>query len=68
MSDEINGWKPPVIYDIHTDTHRIATQQDIDQMTAAINALIGFRGAVKRAMADADFALDRAQMIGPDIG
>jgi hypothetical protein len=31
---EINGWKPPVIYDIETDKQRIATQLDIDRLTA----------------------------------
>lgn len=58
MSDEINGWKPPVIYDIYTDSHRIATQHDIDEMGAAIKALIVLHTAAKRAMADCDTALE----------
>jgi hypothetical protein len=29
---DLTGWKPPVIYDLQTDTHRIATQEDIDRL------------------------------------
>lgn len=31
LADEL-GWKPPVIYDPITDSHRVATQKDVDQL------------------------------------
>lgn len=57
MTDTINGWKPPVIYDIATDTMRIATQGDIDSMQRAMNALFLFRNVVKDAVRICDDAL-----------
>lgn len=32
MSEEINGWKPPVIHDLGNDRTRIVTQEDVDQL------------------------------------
>jgi hypothetical protein len=34
MSEEIQGWKPPIFYDITTNETRIATQADLDALTA----------------------------------
>ena len=34
MSETINGWAPPVIYDIVAEEKRIATQEDIDRLEA----------------------------------
>ena len=45
---EILGWKPPLIYDVAVDRHRIATQEDIDRMQAAIDVLQSFYTTVKR--------------------
>lgn len=30
--EEINGWTPPLIYDLSSDKTRIATQADIDHL------------------------------------
>lgn len=47
----INGWKPPVVYDIAEDMSRIATQDDIDKMVRQIRLLtecfLATRGAVE---------------------
>jgi|APGre2960657373_1045057.scaffolds.fasta_scaffold347638_2 hypothetical protein len=39
MTDEILGWKPPVIYDMGADQTRIATQEDIDRLVKQVAVL-----------------------------
>lgn len=38
MSEEIQGWKPPVIYDVSEGKTRIATQADIDRLVLVESA------------------------------
>lgn len=45
---EINGWKPPLIYDASTGIWRIATQNDIDNMAQTILLLGGFFADIRR--------------------
>lgn len=44
---DINGWVPPVIYDINTDQTRIATQEDIDRMQWAVGQFMNLRSLLK---------------------
>lgn len=38
MTESIQGWKPPVIYDVSIDATRIATQGDINALTMVSRA------------------------------
>ncbi len=33
-TESVNGWTPPMIYDISSDKYRIATQDDADTLVA----------------------------------
>jgi hypothetical protein len=50
MTDSINGWTPPIVYDLGTDTRRIATQADVDDMQRQLLLLGGFYTDTKRAI------------------
>jgi hypothetical protein len=58
LAEEINGWAPPLIYDITTFQRRIATQEDIDRLTQVVNILACFRRDVERAMELAKNGID----------
>lgn len=38
MSEEIQGWKPPLIYDVNEGKTRVATQEDIDRLVLVEDA------------------------------
>lgn len=44
----INGWTPPVVYDVLTDSYRVATQDDINRMERTIRLLGDFYRECKR--------------------
>lgn len=46
----INGWTPPVVYDVSNDKHRTATQADIDEMETTIRVLGAFYRDTKMAV------------------
>lgn len=46
----INGWKPPVVYDLANDAYRIATQEDINSMQIMLQLYGQFFGDTKRAV------------------
>lgn len=52
QSDEVNGWKPPIIYDYATDKARIATQADIDALQHQVQTLAQMLGSVESAVND----------------
>lgn len=47
---EVNGWKPPIMYDVARDEWRIVTQADIDDMQSAIRMLAGFKRSVTEGL------------------
>lgn len=47
MSETINGWAPPVIFDMASGEKRIATQIDIDNLQSVERAYIAARDHVK---------------------
>lgn len=49
----INGWKPPVIYDMGADRYRVATQEDVDSLLAVHKAY----GELRRAFNVTDNAV-----------
>lgn len=59
MSEEILGWKPPVIYDSVNNSTRIATQEDVDRLQLFNDSLCQFRNTVKRAFEELDSATKR---------
>ena len=44
----INGWKPPVMYDVTLDNYRIVTQGDVDRFLM----LVGVYGTLCRSIDD----------------
>jgi hypothetical protein len=52
MTETINGWTPPLVYDLGTDTRRVATQDDVDDMQRKLMLLGGFYTGTKRAIED----------------
>lgn len=50
IAGELHGWSPPVIYDIHIDRYRVATQKDIDDLLE----IMGRYGALRRVMQEED--------------
>lgn len=50
----INGWTPPVIYDIANDSSRVATQEDVDRMQAALNQFSASVGQIRQAIKSLD--------------
>lgn len=63
MTDSINGWTPPVVYDFMSgrSQSRIVTQEDVDRWNEQISALVTAYGLIKGAMAQATEILDRLQ-------
>ena len=57
--DEINGWKPPVIYDVASDSKRIATQADIDNMVNALRILGDAVSKMREGLRIVDISLGR---------
>jgi archaellum component FlaC len=51
MSESINGWTPPLIYEMAEGRHRVATQADIDRMEAQIRVLLELYDTVSRGIA-----------------
>lgn len=48
----VEGWTPPVIYDLQSDHYRAVTQADIDEMQRQLRALANFKRAVQMALTD----------------
>jgi len=48
MSESINGWTPPTIYDVFNDKTRIATQADIDRLERNLKLLREFYTSVTK--------------------
>jgi hypothetical protein len=59
MPNFINGWTPPIVYDLATDTRRIATQADVDSMQEQLRVLGGFYTNTRREIEAA------IQVLGP---
>lgn len=59
--ESINGWTPPTLYDIHTDTIRIATQQDVDRLQACEQMLGQMVSGMRKLLAD--FEAARQEMV-----
>jgi len=66
MADEINGWKPPLIYDLGRDERRIATQEDVDRLMHVTRILAAFKADVEEALRKTNSALgaDRSEIDG----
>lgn len=60
------GWKPPVIYDIYTDSYRAVTQQDVDFLLEVQRLYIGLRRSI-RDMAKANTAAENAAESAPKV-
>ena len=48
MTETLNGWQPPLIYDIAIGEKRIATQEDVDRLMEIANFYNGLRMAIRR--------------------
>lgn len=59
MSESINGWTPPTIYDMARDKTRIATQTDVDRMQLQLLSLGTFYNSVKKQVEELETTLAR---------
>jgi hypothetical protein len=61
----VNGWTPPVVYDIVNDRHRVATQEDIDSLERQIAVFRALFVQVREAVRTVESAARHHNESGP---
>jgi len=60
---EINGWSPPLVYDVTIGNKRIATQEDVDRLELIAHLYHQLRGTLNNELSGHDqiFATHRSK-------
>lgn len=61
--ERVTGWRPPVIYDVSTDTYRLATQADLDAYAVLSRSYSTTRQFLRKIDEEHQRAVDEAKKL-----